>query len=268
MAYDGDYWGQFEPVPVEQPRFPPRDTSGFPAPGEAAERGFPGPVLPPNPGPIVPVPGSGAPPAPGAPAGGGGRTAFRDAWFAYAQQKPPNVTYVDWLAQFVAANPQYGVTIGGSKKNKIYGPGGEYWAQAVRSAGINGGVGTAWDEETGGGAGESGGMGGDGYGDWTKPYGERYNLPTQEELEAMPGYQAGLKAYTKGIETSAASKGTLLTGGTLQRLGQAGADYTAQSYGQLAGLQAGAFNTNYNIFRNNQTDPFNKYYSLATLGKP
>ncbi len=252
MAMEQAYWDQFQPLQTVAPgeippgtRPDPIPVPGSAGPGDGTDRSTP--------------PATTAPPQTGA-----GRQQFKDAWFAYAATKPPNVTYVDWLKQFVTANPQYGVTIGGSKGDKVYGPGGEYWADAIVSAGINGGTGPGWSEETGGG----GGGGADGYGDWTKPYGGQYTLPTLDELQHMPGYQAGLKAYTNGIQTSAASKGTLLTGGTLQRLGQAGTDYANQAYGQLASLQGGAFDRNYNIFRNNQTDPFNKYYSLAQLAKP
>lgn len=256
MAMEPNYWDQYQTV--EDPLGPPRTITPPGTPGS-------------NPGPFPPGDTQGPPvtttpgttPAPT----GDQRAAFRDAWLAYAQQKPANVTYVDWLKQFVAQNPQYGATLGGSKGDKVYGPGGVYWADAVISSGINGGTGAAWNEDTGGG-GAPGGMGGTGFGDYTAPFTERYSLPSLEDLQHMPGYQAGLDEYRKGIETSAASKGTLLTGGTLQRLGRAGTDYANQAYGQLAGLQANEFNTNYGIFRNNQNDPFNKYYSLAQLGRP
>lgn len=45
------------------------------------------------------------------------------------------------LANFVKAHPEYGVTIGGSKGDKVYGPGNQFWGDAVMSAGINGGQG-------------------------------------------------------------------------------------------------------------------------------
>lgn len=250
MAFD-PYWSQYQIVPGEPPPDQPPPT-------------VPPPTTPPTPPPDIP-PSGGTPPAqPGmTPGSGGTKDQFRQAWLAYAATKPAGTTYVDWLKQFVAANPQYGVTLGGTKGDKVYGPGGVFWADAITSAGINGGTGAGWDESTGGGD-----SGGPGFGDYTAPYNERYSLPSLSDLEHMPGYQAGLQAYTKGIETSAASKGTLLTGGTLQRLGQAGTDYAQQAYGQLAGLSAGAFGINRDIFYHNQDSPFSKYYSLASLGRP
>lgn len=112
-----------------------------------------------------------------------------------------------------------------------------------------------------------GGTGGQfGTGSLAQGYGETYNLPTLAELQSMPGYQAGQDAYLKGIQNSAFAKGTGLTGGTVQRIGQGAADYAAQNYASLAGLKNNAFNTNYSVFRNNGNDIFGRYATLAQLG--
>jgi hypothetical protein len=88
-----------------------------------------------------------------------------------------------------------------------------------------------------------------------------------------PGFMERLKLGTDAIQNSAASKGTLLTGGTLKDLMQFGQDYASNEYGNvfnraLAGHNAamGTFGANYDIYRNNQTDPFNKLLSLTGLG--
>lgn len=258
------YWSQFQPIvpgdnnppPTVPPPTPPATPP--PAPPPAPPPGTPPNIPPSGPNPPAQTPGQGGP----TPSPGGTRQQFRDAWLAYAGTKPADQTYVQWLQKFVSENPQYGVTLGGSKGDKVYGPGGEFWADAITSSGINGGTGASWNEST------DGGSAADGFGAYTAPFTERYSLPSLSDLQHMPGYQAGLDAYTKGVQTSAASKGTLLTGGTLQRLGQAGTDYANQAYSNLANLQRGAFGTNYDIFRNNQNDPFNKYTTLANLGRP
>lgn len=71
---------------------------------------------------------------------------FRQAWFASGGKT------VDDLKNFVSQHPEYGATITGSKGSKLTFPGGQAF-QAVRSAGLGGGVGPAWDDLSGGGAG-------------------------------------------------------------------------------------------------------------------
>lgn len=138
-----------------------------------------------------------------------------------------------------------------------------------------------------------GGMGGGGafggavgalgdFGAFTKPYTGSFNAPTFQapsglSLENDPGYQARMKFGTDAIQNSAAAKGTLLTGGTLKALTQYGQDYGSNEYANvynraLQGSQLGynqalsGFQQNYDIFRNNQTDPFNKLYNVTNLG--
>lgn len=265
MMQEQDFWSQFQPAEDDGSLQPPgMPGAGF-MPGENPPGTRPGGIIPPQ-DTSGGVTGPGIPPPGGAPAAGGGsRGTFGQQWTSSGGRTVADLQA--FVQRWNAANPNAPVTLGGSKGDKVYGPGGEYWADAVISAGINGGQGATWNEDTGGGAGGNFGTG-VGFGDYTKPFGERYELPSLSDLQHMPGYQAGLNAYTGAIQTGAAAKGTLLTGGLQQRLGQAAGDYTQQAYGQLAGLQGGAFDRNYNIFRNNQNDPFNKYYSLAELGKP
>lgn len=90
---------------------------------------------------------------PGQPRGGSGsnlygnKQAFKDAWLASGGR-----TVTD-LANFVKQHPEFGASLGGSKGDKVYGPGNSFWADAVMSAGDNGGQGGYWGEDTGGGGG-------------------------------------------------------------------------------------------------------------------
>jgi hypothetical protein len=219
---------------------------------------------PPPPGSTPAPPGSapapGAAPAPtGTAPGGLGRDAFGQAWLASGGRT------VDDLKRFVAAHPEYGVKLGGTKGDKVYGPDGTFWADAVMSAGT-GGTGALWDTSTGGGSSGGGMLGA--MGPWMQPYDKTYTLPTADELAKMPGYQAGMDAFNRASQNSAAAHGMLLNGRTNQAMNAAAGDYAMQNYGMLASLGKSAFDTNYGIFRNNQNDPFDKAYRTAQLGKP
>lgn len=65
-------------------------------------------------------------------------------------------------------------------------------------------------------------------------WGESYTAPTQAELEASPGYLASQTAMQRGMERSAAAKGTVLSGGFVGRaLPRAMGEHAAQAYGDL-----------------------------------
>lgn len=189
---------------------------------------------------------------------------FNDAWLA-----SPYPGTVDGLKQFYASNPAYaaaGITLGGSKGDKVYGPGGSYWGDAVISAGTGGAGKSGLSGDTGGGGAGGGMMGA--MGPWMQPYDKQYALPTAAALQSMPGFQVGMDAFNRASQNSAAARGTLLNGRTNEAMNQAAGNYALQNYGMLASMGKGAFDTNYQIFRNNQNDPFDKAYRTAGLGKP
>ena len=68
-----------------------------------------------------------------------------------------------------------------------------------------------------------------------------YALPTQAELEASPGYLASQSAMQRGMERSAAAKGTVLSGGFVGRtLPRAMGEYAGTAYGNLVNQTLGA----------------------------
>jgi hypothetical protein len=89
--------------------------------------------------------------------------------------------------------------------------------------------GETWDYGPGGWVGrgnignwhEGGGEGGAGSGTGSNP---------QSALENTPGYQFSLQQGLQAVQRSAAARGTLLTGGTLQRLQQVGSGLASQNY--------------------------------------
>ena len=73
---------------------------------------------------------------------------------------------------------------------------------------------------------------------------ESFVAPTFEAALNDPGYKFGLQQGVDALERSAAAKGTLRTGGTLQGIEQWGQDYGAQRYNDVynRALQAHAAN--------------------------
>jgi hypothetical protein len=137
----------------------------------------------------------------------------------------------------------------------------------INSAGT-GGNGFQWLE--GGGGGQGSALAGLGYnfGDSMKPFGEKYALPTLNEFKASPFYGAGLDAYNRQLQNNPAARGTLLNGRVQEGIGKSLMDFGLTQYGQLAGLNKGVFDTNFDIFKRNQDAPFAKNLSLAELGAP
>ncbi len=203
------------------------------------------------------------PAAGGASGGAGNPEAFRAAWFASGGKT------TDDLKAFVAAHPEFGATITGSKGSKLTFPGGQAF-QAVRSAGLGGGVGPAWDDISGGEGGQGGYAGGGSTGlasgSLMAPWTQQFRAPTAEEAMNSPGLQFAIQQGQKGIENSAAAKGTLLTGGTLKDLSAYGTGAALQGYGDAYNRAVGEYGIAQNNFYANQDRPFQKLYNLSSLG--
>ncbi len=193
--------------------------------------------------------------------GGGGKDAFGQAWLASGGRT------VDDLKAFVAAHPEYGVKLGGSKGDKVYGPDGSYWADAVISSGIGGGQGGAWNTDTGGGGGQSGNpYGFGGYGSFVTPMSE-FTPPTEQDALNSPGLQFALSEANRMGQNSAAAKGTLLNGRFQQALNASNIQNALAGYQGVYDRAANSFGINYGVKTGNQDRPFSKYYDLATLGQ-
>jgi hypothetical protein len=87
---------------------------------------------------------------------------------------------------------------------------------------------------------------------WLK---DPYHLPTQQELESTPGYQARQAMGQQGRERSAAARGSILNGGTQKALERYGQDYASNEYSNLVGQQLGARQQNQQEYQQNQVQP-------------
>lgn len=220
-----------------------------------------------------------------------GADAFRDAWLASGGR-----TVTD-LEAFVAAHPEFGATIFGSKNSKIRFADGRAF-QAVRSAGINGGIGAAWDDITNGepGAQEFGGAGVDesylapfdkefqasagaqlpewqqpadfSYADFAAP--AAFQAPTAESILSDPSYQFRLDQTNGALENSAAARGVLNSGGTLWDLMKNSSAFASQEYGNIWNRDKQAYDTDvqnqfntYATNRGNAADIYDRNYGLV-----
>lgn len=221
-----------------------------------------------NGGNLPPV--AGAPtsvqPAPGAaPAGPITLEQFNQAWMSSPFPGTPA-----GLKQFYESNPAYaaaGITLGGSKGDKVYGPGGTYWGDYIQSAGL-GGIGKlAGGGPASGGGGTLGSLGYN-FGASVAPWTENWRSPTAEEAMNAPGVRFGLEEANRMMQNSAAAKGTLLNGRVQQAIGASNVGNALQRYGDVRNWALGDYQQRQGDFYSNQDRPFQKFNTLATLGRP
>lgn len=221
--------------------------------------------------------------------GDAAKAAFGQAWIASGGRTVSDLkAFADkWNAE----HPDAKVTLGGSKGDKVYGPGGSFWADAVIGAGDGGGRGASWQTEAGGDS-KPGNLldpfpGQFSYQNFTPP--PDFVAPTADQAFNDQGFQFALKQGQEALERSAAAKGTLLTTGTLKNLSQFNQDAASQQYDKVYNRRLGEYEnayghaqTNYerdynqalgqfglrhDLWNEAQDRPFNKLYSLAQLGQ-
>jgi len=113
---------------------------------------------------------------------------------------------------------------------------------------------------------------------WQAP---SFKAPTGDDLLKDPGYQFRLDEGSKALQASRAAQGVLNGGGTLKDVLDWGQKAASQEYGNMFDRSLSAFDRNYrssfdqygsgfnkwlqdyNIFRNQQNDTFNKQFSVT-----
>ncbi len=228
--------------------FGPTSTTATPGITPGGTPGFIGGT--PFPGATGSTPGASAPPATGAPASGGAPAfsstdpAAVDAWLAYEGAQPG-------IDPSVRSDPGYW-------KSKILS--GELGPDAGY---IVGKMTTAQQGAPGGGGGAGGFGGAGGLGAFLAPYTGTFTAPTGTD---DPGFQFALQQGQDAMSRGAAATGNLQTGGFAKDLASYTTGAALQDYAGAYNRAANTFNTNYNVFRNNQTDPYNKLMGAAGLG--
>jgi hypothetical protein len=95
------------------------------------------------------------------------------------------------------------------------------------------------------------------------PWTESYQAPN---LTDDPGFQFRLQEGQKALERSAASKGTLLTGGTLKDLAGYAQGMASQEYGAADARAFRNYGNDQNAFWTNQNNAFNKLNPMVGYG--
>lgn len=268
-APTGDWFSQNAPAPYVAPGAV--DASGNPFPGASPTQDVPYPTqaqataggfsLPPG----APQGGYGQPAAPGSTpsptgAGSGGIDAFERAWMSSGGR-----TVTD-LQNFVKAHPEFGAKLGGSKGDKVYGPDGTYWADAVISAGLGGGQGATFDRSTGGGGSAGGGIGLGDFGSLAQGWDKQFVPPTVDEIRQTPGYQFALTQGIDALDKNLAARGTVLGGGEKKDVLQYATGLADQTAQQSYQNKLGEYMNAYSIARNDKNDIFNRFDTLSNRG--
>lgn len=170
------------------------------------------------------------------------------AWFAsLTNGKAPTPAELTALGPLLA---EYGVTLAPNAagiNGKVKLPNGTI-VDVIQNAG-SGGSAWQWLDTPGGGGSDP--TAGDPWGgtwnykDWTPP--PEFVAPDAKTVLADQGFQARLKEGTDALQRSAASKGTLLTGGTLKGLTQFASDYASNEYQNVYNRAKGAYDTNLGV---------------------
>ena len=87
-----------------------------------------------------------------------------------------------------------------------------------------------------------------------------FTAPTLEEAQNEPGYKFAMEQGAEALQNSAAARGNLVSGNTLEAL---------QKYGQRLGETNynDVYNRAFNTFETNQTNTFNRLAALSGIGQ-
>jgi hypothetical protein len=119
-------------------------------------------------------------------------------------------------------------------------------------------------------SGNGGGVMGGGLGEDTllSPWTQQFTPPNYQQIQDDPNFQFQKEQGLQGVERGAASKGTLLTGGTLKALDAYGTGLANTFANDYYNKAMNEYLLQKQNFQENQDRPFTKLSSLASLGKP
>lgn len=114
----------------------------------------------------------------------------------------------------------------------------------------------------------TGGPGTPGWGSLLASYpGGSFTAPTAAQAAATPGYEFTLQQGEQALQRSAAAQGNLLTGGTAKDLIGYGQGLASTDYEQAYNNALNSYNTNYNVWAQNQANEFNRLAAVAGFGQ-
>ena len=278
------YWDQYQPANYPTGGVGYSTQMNQPGYGPTTVAAPPAPTMTPNQAP--------ANPSQPAPSGGGstGGTASQDpqAFFQSAIAGVPATSEGLWsIKDKLASQGIQVLTNASGVHGKIKLPNGQI-IDVIQSAGAGGGN---WQWLGGGGGGSSAGGGGGSLGSMgnfetgmftgggqyplasvkgeglAAPWLTPFNAPDPNSITNDVALQWQMGRGRDAIERSAASKGTLLTGGLLKKLDEFGQGLASTYYNDVYNRKLGEYQLAHNIFRENQGDLYSRLFGVADLGQ-
>ena len=93
-----------------------------------------------------------------------------------------------------------------------------------------------------------------------------FQAPTGVNYQNDPGFQFRLSQGVQALQNSAAARGDLMSGNTLQALTQLGQDMGSQEYGNVFQRALQSYGANANTFFQNQNNQFSRLMGTAGMG--
>ncbi len=87
-----------------------------------------------------------------------------------------------------------------------------------------------------------------------------FTAPTLAQAEQEPGYQFGLTQGEEALQNSAAARGSLISGNTLEAVNNFAQNYAQNDYTNV-------YNRAFNTFETNQNNTFNRLAALSGIGQ-
>lgn len=99
------------------------------------------------------------------------------------------------------------------------------------------------------------------------PFSEQFQAPTGANEQNDPGYQFRLQQGMQALQNSAAAKGNLLSGNTLEAQQNYGQNYASNEYSNVYNRAMQQYQNQFNIFNSNQANEYNRLAGLAGTGQ-
>lgn len=124
----------------------------------------------------------------------------------------------------------------------------------------------AWESGSGSSGGGGDGVGIGDFGSLLRPFGKTFSAPTAAQAEATPGYQFERSQGLNAIDTGAAAKGTLLTGGNQKDRADYANGLASTNYQQTYQNALSDYMTELGVFRDQRDSTFDKLNTVAGRG--
>lgn len=105
------------------------------------------------------------------------------------------------------------------------------------------------------------------YGSLMEPWEREFLAPSMEEMQMDPGYQFRLQEGMDAIQHSAAARGGITTGATLEDLTRYSQGLASTEYGSAYGRSRDEYESAYRTFQQNQMNQYNRLMGISGMGQ-